>query len=964
MKQFVLYISVAAALNLVRSERSAPLLADKPSKQLSMVAQSLAGSVSRRQLFEHADRAVATMQWQTAVAGLKHHLPTSIVSMLSEHHEKKQPFDEASLDKARVTLNGMIETAQAEYDLKDMECRAFDERNRAEFDQTVADLSRLGSGIADDNAAILAAKADIAGALEAIDIEEKALKAAMGECEKTRLMNEMQLATLQNDLDVAAFIVRMTECKEGAKLLQTNASASTVPQIAGCPMDDGSVSLNFKDGFLANKAGMMLSRQGQQALRVALLHSHPSLDKASEARLAQDVEAAKKQISALVTGARVQARQYPKECVFPFKYYGVEYTTCTNIGTGGKGTYDYGWCATAVDKAGNYEIDSGNYATCDSFVDVNAPTLEEVMNPPPPVPEPVPPKTEPTKAEAQDKCVLGKPDCGLLTDNMSIMWGECKDAVDELTSIMAANEKQCKATNDLHNSVITTWQAALSQKNVELTEATGSLNTNTEEQAERQAEKLMIEKEYEEVHGECVAVLHEILFTNICGVKTVRGEIAKFSTQYGPTDILDCVVTDWIPQECSVECIDQVLCQGADPATGKLPDPSCAGGQQNMTRNVVQNKTLGAECPALMLVKGCNAHPCPVDCQQSSWSPYGKCSKECGGGIEQSSRNVETRPDNGGEACGPSSDTQVCNTQSCDVDCVLADWTPWGPCSRACAGGVQERARLELAPKEGNGNCAAEESAERFEQQECNIVECPPNPICVAKQDVIIGVDVSGSLKQTGFETVVQFAKDLVSLYTLGVNESQIGILEYSKEAKIVAPLQNDMDALTPMLDKISFQRGVTDMAQGFSIAKTILMEGRKSAQSVVILLTDGKPSFQFSTRKAAQELRDSGVRVVVVPIFTYGNADFMTELASDPPEDNVLQIGGLKLLAENTLEEAKKLMTATCAELSAPETTDEGPPPKGKMMSMVFNPPKPHERHVRQIYHRRGHNPWHADYK
>ena len=40
-------------------------------------------------------------------------------------------------------------------------------------------------------------------------------------------------------------------------------------------------------------------------------------------------------------------------------------------------------------------------------------------------------------------------------------------------------------------------------------------------------------------------------------------------------------------------------------------------------------------------------------------------------------------------------------------------------------------------------------------------------------------------------------------------------------------------------------------------------MEGRKSASSVVILLTDGKPSFQFSTKKAAQELRDSGVRVV-----------------------------------------------------------------------------------------------------
>merc|ERR1719502_473731 len=148
----------------------------------------------------------------------------------------KQPFDEASLDKARMTLNGMIETAQAEYDLKDMECMAFSERNRAEFDQTVADLSRIGGGIADDNAAILSSKKDINNALEMIAMQEKQLKAAMGECEKTRLMNEMQLATLKNDLAVAEFIVKMTECKEGAELLQTN---KTVPQIAGCPMDDG-----------------------------------------------------------------------------------------------------------------------------------------------------------------------------------------------------------------------------------------------------------------------------------------------------------------------------------------------------------------------------------------------------------------------------------------------------------------------------------------------------------------------------------------------------------------------------------------------------------------------------------------------------------------------------------------------------------------------------------------------------
>merc|ERR1719197_2238030 len=166
---------------------------------------------------------------------------------------KKQPFEEASLDKARVTLNGMIETAQAEYDLKDMECMAFEESNRAEFDQTVADLSRIGSNIANDNGVILASKMDIKNALDMVAEQEKLLKAAMGECEKTRFINEAQLATLKSDLAVAEFIVKMTECKEGAAMLQSEV------HISSCPMADGTSRLSFKEGFLASKVGQMQS---------------------------------------------------------------------------------------------------------------------------------------------------------------------------------------------------------------------------------------------------------------------------------------------------------------------------------------------------------------------------------------------------------------------------------------------------------------------------------------------------------------------------------------------------------------------------------------------------------------------------------------------------------------------------------------------------------------------------------
>jgi len=869
-------------------------------KQLSLVAKHLDGSVSKTDLFSEANKAASTMQWKDAVQKIQHDLPEEIVTMLQEGSAGKPSFDEASLDKARETLNGMIETAQEEYDLKYMECRAFKERNRGEFTQTVGDLSRLGSNVADDNALILDSKKDISSALEMMAAQKKLRRANTRECMQTRMTNAAQLRIIKADLKVARFIVHMTKCKEGDDFLQTN---GTSPEVELCPLHDGNTTIKFKDPMLAHQASQIMSEQGKLALRTALFNAHPNLNPEQQEDMAQDIEDGEADLAVLSMQSRVAHRliQEPEE--------GAE----------------------------------------EGAVAEEPPSLSDIMNPTE-APKVTPPKTSRSKAKMGQKCVLGKADCGLLNDNMALMWGDIKDAKDELKSIMSDNQAHCKEVRNMHNTEISTYKAAGDQKNVELSEATGSLNTNTEEQSESIESKKMLSEEYRKVWGDCKEILHEILFTNICGTKTVRGEISKFSTEYGPTDILDCEVSDWIGEECSIECIDQVLCDGADP--GKpLPHPSCAGGVQNMTRLVVQNKTLGSECPALILEKGCNNIPCAIDCVQTPWSAFSKCSKECGGGAQSRSRNTETRPDNGGEACEDNAETQQCNVESCDRDCVLTDWQPWGPCSRACSTGTQERVQKEIRPKRAFGECAHPESAERFESQTCNEFECPPEPICIAQQDVILAVDVSGSLRKSGFETVTNFVKDLTSLYSLGENFTNFGILEFSNEGKIVQPLTEDNAELDAGVGKINFQRGITNMAQGFSLAKTILMEGRKTASSVVIMLTDAKPSFRFTTERAAKDLRKAGVRVVMVPIFKYGDTKFMKKLATDPPEDNVITVeGGLETLAATSMEQAKRIMTATCAQIEMPEPVAV----EGEVsLSDIFKSHKETPHHVRRIVER-----------
>jgi len=279
------------------------------------------------------------------------------------------------------------------------------------------------------------------------------------------------------------------------------------------------------------------------------------------------------------------------------------------------------------------------------------------------------------------------------------------------------------------------------------------------------------------------------------------------------------------------------------------------------------------------------------------------------------------------------------------------------PCSRACGGGTQERMKPVLVPLAGKGMCFGEKAVERYESAACNEDVCPPTATCDAIQDLVLVVDVSGSFQQAGFDLMTAFVRNLTSLYALGPGAAQIAIVEYSNVGKLVVPLTGDATALASGLSNIQFQRGITDMAAGLSLAKTALLEGRKDAQSVVVVLTDGKPSFQFATRNAASALRDSGVRLVIAPIMTFGDPAFMEELASDPVVDNVLNINGLEHLAASGAAEAQRVMTSTCPKLAAPLAA----PAKGgldvaKVLAKARESVHKKIKRVHAVAHRRGH--------
>jgi hypothetical protein len=539
---------------------------------------------------------------------------------------------------------------------------------------------------------------------------------------------------------------------------------------------------------------------------------------------------------------------------------------------------------------------------------------------------PLPVVEEPNPAGQWKKCTDGRPNCGLLHDTMSLQWGKFKDGVDSLKHLMATNKDAFEELKENLNSQLTVISDAKSKFMELLAETISGINADTEEMSAKNSQARDLTKEYNHKMAECKAKVEEILFTNICAVRKVRNSVMTHSEVSPPAKISDCDVADWVAGECSVDCDDACPMQ----------DPYACGGWQTLTREVVVSPNeYGLICPALTTQKKCNQFKCPVDCVLSEWSGWSKCTKECEGGVQQETRSILTKAKNGGEQCDSVAQERSCNTGSCDRDCTLEPWTEWSPCSMACGGGDQERIRKVAIPIRGAGRCPKAKNADRLENRLCNVQDCVGDEVCIAQQDLIMAVDGSGSLKEPGFEVLRSFAANVTGRYKgeyYGKAMAQLGVLEFGNGAVepdgTITPAINvlgltaDMAAVESSIEALTWQRGLTNMAQAFTLADTMLSQGgRADATSAVLVFSDGMYSFEFMTAMQVQKLKDKNVMIFMAPIST-GKNDYLKTLkgwASQPWQTNYERIPGLLALEHNLDMFAQKVVSKFCPNSFSP---------------------------------------------
>merc|ERR1739848_54708 len=110
-------------------------------------------------------------------------------------------------------------------------------------------------------------------------------------------------------------------------------------------------------------------------------------------------------------------------------------------------------------------------------------------------------------------------------------------------------------------------------------------------------------------------------------------------------------------------------------------------------------------------------------------------------------------------------------------------------------------------------------------------------------------------------------------------------------------------------------------MAQAFALAETMYTSaGRRGSQSAIMVITDGKPSFQFQTNELVEQLDDKGVqRFFFVVNENEKEIDLMKTWASIPWETNLLHVPGLASLEADESVWTQKALTLFCPNAYSP---------------------------------------------
>lgn len=417
-----------------------------------------------------------------------------------------------------------------------------------------------------------------------------------------------------------------------------------------------------------------------------------------------------------------------------------------------------------------------------------------------------------------------------------------------------------------------------------------------------------------------------------CGVKCPPLQmLRKCNQQPCPTD---CRTSDWASwSSCSAEC---------------------GGGVMVRTRDVlVEPQHSGVPCGPTSQSVPCNVASCDTACVLQDWTAWSGCSQMCDGGLRSRTRDIKTPASHGGTCWGKRDEMrlqyQPCNEQECHrelgdfvrhqrSDCGGTEFDEFkdgfqglvGECLEKCRSleGCTGFVRVNNANGTVIGKCFFKrEKLKELTEYKADDRDCYERMrapvVCASKVDIILVLDGSGSIRRSGWNATKQAAKRLIRAFESLTSDVQVGTILFSgpngaSEKRIctgrslagsvnmsetckirrVTELTKDLDAAERDITALRWPRGGTLTSAALMAAKQMLCGSRTDAQSVVMVLTDGRLSFKSMTKLAAKRVRQQA-RLLWVPVTPFAPLADIRSWASRPPRENVIRVEGFETLSK-----------------------------------------------------------------
>lgn len=190
---------------------------------------------------------------------------------------------------------------------------------------------------------------------------------------------------------------------------------------------------------------------------------------------------------------------------------------------------------------------------------------------------------------------------------------------------------------------------------------------------------------------------------------------------------------------------------------------------------------------------------------------------------------------------------------------------------------------------------------------------------CKSKLDVVILLDGSGSLGSRGWSATKKMGKMLIGAFKNA--DAQVGLILFSgprTSGTLMKCFQGKASpeecgtkwvghfpdgtgsakiaALAAKVDTLQWPAATTMTSIALAAAENELRMGRSDAQSLVIVVTDGRPMSARRTFQASRSLRDKA-RLMFVPVGRNVPIRFLKQCASKPVRDNMVIVRDFKAM-------------------------------------------------------------------